>query len=276
MTKDTEAAEAAKPPAKGATPAPRPAMPPEIAKAVVAVMGKVKKLEKSARNDFADYTFTTIDDFMEEVRGKCHEAGLFFLQDEVGMQVRETTSRGKSRSYAEITYSFTLAHACGAVYDHPTYRTVVLDANGPQTFGAAQSYALKQFLRSLFLMATGDGEDLDYARHTPLPNAGRDDDGDEPRGRSRRRRREREGDDRSRERDEEDDRPRESDRGPSVDELVDDLIRDIDRAESSREVDDIVNSEDGREVRRRSKRGYEDVQAAAASRKRDLGDNEEN
>src|SRR3546814_8863152 len=50
---------------------------------------------------------------------------------------------------------------------------MVLASMGAQAFGAAQSYALKQFERSLFQIATGDGEDADHHTQSDLPGARR-------------------------------------------------------------------------------------------------------
>ena len=41
--------------------------------------------------------------------------------------------------------------------------------DGPQTTGGTQSYALKMFLRSLFMIPTGDREDSDFQPKEPLP-----------------------------------------------------------------------------------------------------------
>jgi hypothetical protein len=55
----------------------------------------------------------------------------------------------------------------GTIYRHPgdplppVSRTVEVLRNGAQAYGSAQSYALKQFLRSLFLIPTGDADDAD-------------------------------------------------------------------------------------------------------------------
>jgi hypothetical protein len=46
---------------------------------------------------------------------------------------------------------------------------MVQSAMGAQAFGAAQSYSLKQFMRSLFQMATGDKEDADFHEQSALP-----------------------------------------------------------------------------------------------------------
>jgi hypothetical protein len=45
----------------------------------------------------------------------------------------------------------------------------MVPARGAQAFGSAQSYALKQFMRSLFQIPTGDKEDADFAVPASLP-----------------------------------------------------------------------------------------------------------
>src|SRR3546814_17547985 len=50
---------------------------------------------------------------------------------------------------------------------------MVLASMGPQAFGSAQSYAMKQFERALFQIATGDGEDADHHAQSNLPGAQR-------------------------------------------------------------------------------------------------------
>jgi len=44
---------------------------------------------------------------------------------------------------------------------------------GAQAFGAAQSYAEKQFMRSLFKIATGDDDDADFHQQENLPTTAR-------------------------------------------------------------------------------------------------------
>jgi hypothetical protein len=50
-------------------------------------------------------------------------------------------------------------------------RTVFQSITGPQTTGSCQSYCLKQFLRSLFLIPTGDRDDADYHKPQDMPAA---------------------------------------------------------------------------------------------------------
>ena len=66
-------------------------MPPEIAKAVSAVMGDVPKLAKGDKNTHGNYNFASIDDFLEAVRPLCAKHGLLIMQDEESFDVREAT-----------------------------------------------------------------------------------------------------------------------------------------------------------------------------------------
>jgi len=66
-----------------------------------------------------------------------------------------------------IRYAFTLQH--GEETAGPYRRSIAVNAKmGSQAFGAAQSYALKQFLRSLFQISTGEKDDIDFHRPEQL------------------------------------------------------------------------------------------------------------
>ena len=152
---------------------PSTAMPPEIAKAVCAVMGDVPKLAKGDKNTHGNYNFASIDDFLEAVRPLCAKHGLIIIQDEESFDVREAANKdGKTTAtWLMLRWRFTLAHSSGVVWERQFTRTsMVLAAMGAQAFGAAQSYALKQYMRSLFQIATGEkGEDADSHQQTELP-----------------------------------------------------------------------------------------------------------
>ena len=146
-------------------------MPPKVAAAVVAVMSRVPKLGKDEKNLHGNYKFAGIDAFLEAVRPLCAEAGLIILQDEESCDFRE--GRGKDggvRNWLLLKFRFTLAHSSGETWEHRPLRTIMVDASmGSQSFGAAQSYALKQFQRSLFQIATGENEEADTHEHADLP-----------------------------------------------------------------------------------------------------------
>lgn len=143
-------------------------MPEAVASAVNTVMGRIKGLLKTARNRAGGYRFASIDDFLSAVNPLCATAGLIILQDELDARLVHDGTELSSRSWLWATFTFTLAHKSGALYG-PLTRSVMVPASGAQAFGAAQSYALKQFMRSLFQIPTGDGDDADTIAPRRLP-----------------------------------------------------------------------------------------------------------
>lgn len=143
---------------------PNHSFPPAIAKAVVQVMKALGTLGKEhERNDSgAKYDYASIDDFIQHVRGHCAEAGLAIIPDEArDAETHEvTTKSGKSMVMWDARFAFILVHESGASYG-PIYKGVAVMHSGAQSAGSAQSYALKQFMRGLFLIPTGDADDPD-------------------------------------------------------------------------------------------------------------------
>lgn len=147
-------------------------MPPKVAAAIAAVMADVPKLQKGERNAHSNYNFASIDDFLEAVRPICAKHGLLIMQDEDSCEFREGQDKsGKALTWLVMKFSFTLAHSSGETWGHRPTRTAMVQASmGSQAFGAAQSYALKQFERSLFQIATGEKDaDADSHPQAELP-----------------------------------------------------------------------------------------------------------
>jgi hypothetical protein len=137
-----------------------------VAAAINAVMVEVKRLDKGAENKHGNYKFTSVDDFLDATRPACAAAGLIIVPDEESVDMVE--------KWLRVKFSFTVAHASGETWDHSPTRTVMVNsAMGSQAYGAAQSYALKQFLRALFQISTGDGEDADTQPNEQLPSSQR-------------------------------------------------------------------------------------------------------
>ena len=153
------------------------ALPPKVASAVASVMKGVKRIEKGDRNRHGGYSFTSVDDFLDSTRPLCAAAGLIIIPDEDAVDTIETTGgegNGKRTTWLRVRFTFTLSHESGETWDHRPRRTVMVNASmGSQAYGAAQSYAMKQFLRALFQIATGDGEDADTQPNEHLPQARR-------------------------------------------------------------------------------------------------------
>lgn len=146
-------------------------MPAEIAAGIVQVMATIKRLAKTEENRFQHYNYASIDDFLEAVGPLMAEAGIFLLTDEVSTEI--TTSDKKDRegtsSWLTIRWAFTIGHSSGSLYG-PLTRSVIVPASGAQAYGSALSYALKQFMRGLFAIPTGDGDDPDAQRKEDLPS----------------------------------------------------------------------------------------------------------
>jgi hypothetical protein len=142
-----------------------PNMPPKVAGAVSAVMAAVPKLEKNTKNSHGNYNFASIDDFLEAIRPLCAKHGLIISQDEEHFEIRDT--------WLFMRFAFTLAHSSGEVWGHRDRRSIMVSSKmGAQAFGAGQSYALKQYLRSLFQVATGEkGMDADEHPNAELPKS---------------------------------------------------------------------------------------------------------
>jgi hypothetical protein len=149
-------------------------VPPEVAAAIVKVMGGIKTLGKEDTNKFQRYDFVSVDKFLAAVGPLCAAAGLVILQEEESTEVaaKESTDdygKTKTSSWLTVRYAFTFVHASGAAYG-PLHRSVMVPANGAQAFGSAQSYALKQFMRAHFQIPTGDKDDADHQAAEPLPS----------------------------------------------------------------------------------------------------------
>ena len=101
-----------------------------------------------------NYRFASIDGFLKEINPLCAKADLIILQDEIDARLVHNGGDPQDRSWLWTTYEFHLAHTSGALWG-PISRSVMVAADGAQAFGAAQSYALKQFMRALFQIPTG-------------------------------------------------------------------------------------------------------------------------
>jgi len=137
-------------------------MPPQIAGALKLVMGAVGRLVKDGKNNHGGYSYASTDAFFEAINPACSEAGLIVKPRAVSVTIESfevTNKENKTVTKRMVVgrYNFVLIHESGATWcDDLDTRMVALDFTGPQSFGAVESYAVKTFLRSLFLVATGD------------------------------------------------------------------------------------------------------------------------
>ena len=138
-----------------------PNTPVDVHAAIVAVMASLGTLYKADENKFDKYTYASIDAFIAFVRGHCFEAGLYIEQDELEAKLVDVAKKdGKPMAMWWAQFAFHVRHISGTSIG-PIRRSVMVQANGAQASGSAQSYALKQFLRGQFLIPTADNDDPD-------------------------------------------------------------------------------------------------------------------
>jgi len=138
-------------------------MPKEIATAIVLVMRAVTKLVRDGKNTHGNYRYASTDAFFEAINPACAEAGLIGKPRQLACEMLtvdvwdKDTKSMKPKRMIRAEYGFMLIHESGATWVDPDdKRPVILDHNGPQTFGAAESYATKGYMRTLFIVATGE------------------------------------------------------------------------------------------------------------------------
>ena len=135
-----------------------------IGAAICAAMGDIKTISKDERNEHSAYDFASIDKFLEMANPICAKNGLFST---VEMKNVETFNSRKGTLWGKFQFEIALHHKDGDQMP-PVNIVVMSPITGPQTSGAVQSYALKQFLRGQFLIPTGDKDDADHTREEEI------------------------------------------------------------------------------------------------------------
>lgn len=132
-------------------------MPKDIASAIVTVKGQVRALGYDDKNQHGGYRYVSVDKFYDTLGVIMAKAGLFVLMDEIASDVKEGAPNrdGRVTPWLFVRYEIRFAHASGAL-SHPVHRSLAQPISGPQSFGAAQSYIEKQFLRQVFKIPTGE------------------------------------------------------------------------------------------------------------------------
>ena len=145
-------------------------LPGSIVKAISSVMLGMTAVKKSQRNTHGNYNYSSADDIYAALSLKMAEVGLVALcledgEPEIKIVEKDGTDKAGNavttrRQWLKVNYKFVLATETDTWTDDGARRSLFIEILGPQTFQAAQSYAEKSWLRSLFKIATGD-MDLD-------------------------------------------------------------------------------------------------------------------
>jgi len=130
--------------------------PKSISTSINAIMSDVKILNKDEDNQFQGYKYADIDSFLNLVNPLCSKHGLIIFMNEKDSKLVD----GTNKKWIHILYEFILVHKDGDTWSFPQQKNMIVQMTGGQSLGASQSYALKQFMRQIFLIPTGEG-DLD-------------------------------------------------------------------------------------------------------------------
>ena len=133
-------------------------LPKSIATAINGVMGDIKMLKKEDENKFQNYSYASIDNFLKAVNPLCAKHGLIITMDEESCNIMRD---GTKNPWMHIVYKFILSHANGDTWLYTPRRNMFVSMTGGQSLGSSMSYCLKQFMRSLFQISTGERDDLD-------------------------------------------------------------------------------------------------------------------
>lgn len=137
---------------------------PSIVRAICRVQsGLVGSIKQDGKNQHGGYKYASTDAVYAALTLKLAEAGLSILalEDHAPEIKRFEVSDKKSgeikvQQWGKFSFGFILATEEATWHDAKSRRSLFIQITGPQTFMAAESYAMKAFLRSLFKLPTGD------------------------------------------------------------------------------------------------------------------------
>ena len=135
----------------------------KINTAIASAMGQVQKLSKDDRNAHGNYSFASIDKFLDACRPILAAHG---LPPNIDGVASDTFMAGSNKLWGKFSYRISMQHESGESTE-PSGMDVMLPLTGAQTSGSAQSYALKQFLRGLLMISTGEKDDADFDQPAP-------------------------------------------------------------------------------------------------------------
>jgi len=143
------------------TVAPVTAIPSSIVVAICQIQATLEAVKKSNRNQHGNYMFASTDDIYAALTRKMGEVGLLCLVlEEKDVEIVRVEKDGKTSQWGKFVFAFVLATKEATWTDPRNRRSLFIQITGPQTFQAANSYAEKSYLKSLFKLPTGD-MDLD-------------------------------------------------------------------------------------------------------------------
>lgn len=135
---------------------------PSIVKAICRVKASLNgAIKQDGRNQHGGYKYASTDAVYAALTLKLAEAGLSIVAlEEREPEIVRVEGKNGPQQWGKFSFGFILATEEATWHDARSRRSLFIQITGPQTFMAAESYAMKAFLRSLFKLPTGD-VDLD-------------------------------------------------------------------------------------------------------------------
>lgn len=128
---------------------------------IATVMGQVRTLEKTGRNNFDKYDYLTADAIATKLGSLLSQAGIAFLPSLVSVESSEYTAKSGGSNFRTVAH-FQMTLACtetGATWTS-LWSGEAIDRSDKSISKAAVS-AVKYFLLKTFLLAGGDEDDAD-------------------------------------------------------------------------------------------------------------------
>jgi len=143
---------------------------PPLMKAICRIMLELDQIPWDARNSQGNYQYASIDAFLAAVRPVMARNNVCLTTEQATTGVSSYRTSNGEVGLLDSTWEFTLVSAEDEGFIGPfPWRAVAPASMGAQAYGAVQSYAMKNFLRGQFLIATGQaGEDVDQTHGQPL------------------------------------------------------------------------------------------------------------
>lgn len=133
------------------------AAPASLAKRLAEAMLEVERVDKDGRNEEHNYNYASIEAILAGVRRPLLERGIILIPNVTGVDEKTVRSRGGTEGTAlTLTVDFTFVDGeTGDTFTVANWRGQGIDYQD-KAYGKAYTSALKTFIRSTWLLPTGD------------------------------------------------------------------------------------------------------------------------
>ncbi len=132
-------------------------IPKVISDAICQVQTHVDAITKDNENDHGGYNYASVDQVYASLTLKLGQVGLAIIPIEAApMKILQLQGKNGPQKWARFLFGFIYSVGDVTWYCPYNTETLLVQVTGPQSFGAAKSYASKAHYRALFKIPTGD------------------------------------------------------------------------------------------------------------------------